>query len=244
MNSLQSTGHVSSVPQRPDRVDTSKGQDSTLNTCPTEDQYIVSHGRNGALGIFTADSPMGLQRGAAVVIQSVRGIELGRVLCAASSRQAQLLATTSHGTLLRVAAPADQVSRGQVEIEIFEAAKAHVQRAGLNLEILDVEMLLAGDRAIVQFVGEETDVDLLAAELEKPFAIAIRFERLGMAHSDHEGAEARCDKPDCGKTGGGGCTSCSTGGGCSSCGSGKIDMRDYFAHLRTKMEASNRVPLV
>jgi hypothetical protein len=52
-----------------------------------------------------------------------------------------------------------------------------------------------------------------------------------------------CDKPDCGRTAGGGCTSCSSGGGCSSCGSSKVDLRPYFSHLRDKMEAKGRIAL-
>ena len=63
------------------------------------DQFVVSHGKSGALGVFTAAEPLPLRRGQAVILQTNRGIEMGRVLSPATLRQARILGATSAGTL-------------------------------------------------------------------------------------------------------------------------------------------------
>ena len=148
-----------------------------------------------------------------------------------------------------LATPEDDVflqrARPQADM-LFEDCRRAAQELVLPLQILDVEVLLDGRHAIVQFVGGgEEDVTRLAATLAQQ-PIEIRFENLAapaaVDHEDH--ASGGCGKPDCGRVDGGGCTTCSTGGGCSSCGSSKVDLRPYFAHLREKMEATHRTPLV
>jgi hypothetical protein len=207
------------------------------------DQYIVSHGKSGAVGVFTAPEPLALKRGHIVLIETSRGIESGAILCAASLRQARLLGATASGTLVRPFTPDDESVKqrhDQLEQAIFETSRAWVERDALSLEILDVEVLFDGRNAIVQFVGQEASTEKLAVALERQFGLSIRFENLAAPRQEEH--EHGCDKPDCGRTAGGGCSTCSTGGGCSSCDSGKnVDMRDYFAHLRTKMES--RIPL-
>ncbi|HZZ81362.1 MAG TPA: hypothetical protein VFE62_22860 [Gemmataceae bacterium] len=208
------------------------------------DQFIVCHGKSGILGVFTAEEPMTLARGQAVIVQTSRGAEFGSVLAPASLRQARLLGTVSAGTLLRCANPADDASRSQIaerEQQIFDAARD--LSAGTSIEVLDVDLLFQGDFAIVQFVGRDDDVDRLGQALEQRFGISVRLENVAMPKEEH--AHGGCDKPDCGRSAGGGeCTSCSTGDGCSSCGSAKVDLRPYFSHLRDKMQAQQRIPLV
>lgn len=210
------------------------------------DQYVVSHGKSGVVGVFTAADALPLRRGQAVIVQSGRGLEIGTVLREATVRQARLLGAVSAGALLRGVTREDQTRRDEqtaLEHAIFETSRAWAQRDGLALDILDVDLLFDGRQAIVQFVGAEADTDLLAQALEAQFKLAIRLENLAdpIPHEEHEHG---CDKPDCGRTAGGGsCTTCSTGGGCSSCGSSKVDLREYFGHLRTRMETQQRTPL-
>jgi cell fate regulator YaaT (PSP1 superfamily) len=208
------------------------------------DQFVVSFGKSGALGVFNAPAPLVLRRGDRVVVRTQRGTEVGSVLCAATIRQARLLGATGTGDLLRPLAPTD-TSRlpalQQLARELYAAARQRVLQDGLRVEILDVDMLLDGDQAIVQYVGDEAALDTFAQALERRFAVAVRLENLAVAAStDNE--HGGCDKPDCGRNAGG-CSTCSTGGGCSSCGSAKVDLRDYFAHLRDKMEHGQRRPL-
>ena len=210
------------------------------------DQFVVSHGKSGVIGVFTLTSAVTLARGQKVIVKTNRGIEIGEVLGPASVQQARLFGATSAGILLRPYSSEDESRRlelAQLEQQIFDDARTRVARDVVEIDILDVDLFFDGIQAIVQFVGKDTDTEKLADAIERDFRLTIRLENLAVAPApDEHDHEHRCDKPDCGKEGGGGCTSCSTGGGCSSCGSGKVDIKEYFGHLRTKMES--RVPLV
>jgi len=212
----------------------------------THDQFLVSHGKSGVVGVFTYTEPLALRRGEHVIVQSSRGVEIGSVLCPASLRQARLIGSTSSGQLLRRATHDDQIHRDQqaeIEQTIFSTSRAWAHERGLALEILDVDLMFDDTQAILQFVGKETDTEKLAQALEEHFHLAIRLENLSGPLVPDEHEHGGCDKPDCGRSAGGGCTTCSTGGGCSSCGSSKVDLREYFGHLRTKMEDKQRIPL-
>jgi hypothetical protein len=219
----------------------------TRRTAAMHDQFVVSHGKSGALGVFTADEPLTLARGQAVLVRTNRGVEIGAVLCSATLRQARILGAISSGPLLRRLTVDDEARRdelAEVEHRIFETSRAWAQRDGLALEILDVDQVFDGAQAVVQFVGKNTDTEKLAQALELHFQLAIRLENLAAPAPPAEHEHGGCDKPDCGRSAdGGGCSTCSTGGGCSSCGSGKTDLRDYFGHLRAKMETDKRIPL-
>ena len=206
------------------------------------DQFVVSFGKSGALGVFTSTEPMRLGRGCAVIVQTDRGVEIGAVLGPASLLQARLLGATSSGVLLRRVSPADEAMREQradLSQQIFDTGRAWAQRDGLSLEILDVDLMFDGSQAIVQFVGDEAATEPFVFALGTHFKITVRLENLAVAKEEHE--HGGCDKPDCGRQAGGSCSTCSTGGGCSTCGSGKTDLREYFGHLRTQMES--RIPL-
>lgn len=211
-----------------------------------QDRYVVSYGKGGAVGIFTSAEPLHLRRGQNVVVQTHRGVEFGGVLCAANDRQAILLGAAPAGRLLRRVNAADEMRRREqaaVQQQIFETSRVASAEGALALEVLDVDLLFDAVTAIVQFVGSEADAEILAHRLEERFGLTLRLENLALA-TPHEEEVHGCDKPDCGRTaGGGGCTTCSTGGGCSSCGSSKVDLRQYFGHLRTKMEEQHRTPL-
>src|ERR1043165_223541 len=198
------------------------------------DQFIVTSGKSGAVGVFTSDEPLKLRRGQRVIIQTQRGIEIGSVLCPASLRQARILGATSSGALLRCVTSEDESHHTELatlEQSVFETSRAWAARDALDLEILDVELLFDAKQAIIQFVGVETpEMEVFAEALRQHFDLIIRLENVApqLAESDAE-PKHHCDKPDCGRSAGGsGCTSCGTGG-CSSCGTGKVDMREYFA---------------
>lgn len=205
------------------------------------DQFLVSYGKSGAVGVFTGDDVGPLRRGTAVVIQTSRGIERGSILGPATLRQARVVGAVSSGSILRVVTEADEEQQCELKSRaesLFAASRASARDEGLALDILDVDMLFDGRTAILQFIGAETNLDVFAAALQTQFDVIIRLENLVAPMPEEHG----CGKPDCGR-GAGGCTDCSSGGGCSSCGSHKVDMREYFAHLRTQME-QRRTPLL
>jgi hypothetical protein len=213
----------------------------------TGGEYLVSHGSSGGVGRFAAGPGQSYRRGERVVVESRRGLELGVVLCPTTPRHARLLADPAPGRLVRPATEADEAEARRLRERshiLFAEGRRLAAEAGLPFEILDVELMLDGRRAIVQHLRwAECDYGPFAEALGGAHGVDVLMEDLAVPPAPVE-EHGGCGEPGCGRAnGGGGCSSCGTGGGCSSCG-GKVDMRDYFAHLRAKMEQKQRVPLL
>jgi hypothetical protein len=209
-------------------------------------EYLVSHGNGGAVGRFTAPPTLTCQRGDRVVVHSARGQEVGVVLCPATTRHARLLGTPTTGELLRRTSPGDEELIRTLRVlgeRLFADGRRLAAELGLPFEILDVEVLFDGQRALVQHLRwAECDSEPFARALGRAYGLEVLLEDLAVPEPAEE--HGGCGQPGCGRAeGGGGCSSCGSGG-CSSCGSGKVDMTAYFAHLRTKMEQHQRVPLL
>jgi cell fate regulator YaaT (PSP1 superfamily) len=209
-------------------------------------EYLVSHGKTGAFDRFVATDQERFSRGDRVVLRSLRGLTLGVVLCQVTPRQANILAFAAPGQLLRRASSEDEAAQREMlrrEQQIFDAGRALAKELDLPIDILDTELSLDGRRAILQYLlAGANDIEPLAGRLAAQFDLEVWLENLAMAPPEehHDG----CGEPNCGKTGGGsGCDTCSTSGGCSSCGSKKVDLRDYFSHLRDKLD-ERRKPLL
>jgi hypothetical protein len=214
---------------------------------PGSCEFLVNHGKGGAVGRFLAAEALPLRRGDRVVVRSPRGLEVGVVLCPAGPRHARLLGDALVGELLRPAGPDDDAALERLRPlaeRLFEDGRRLALDLDLPAEVLDVEMLLDGRRAIVQHVqAAECDWDGFVAALRSRHGVDVLLENLALAAPAEE-EHGGCGKPDCGRGGGGGCTDCGSGG-CSSCGSGGVDLRAYFAHLRTQMEQQHqRTPLL
>jgi hypothetical protein len=205
-------------------------------------EYLVSHGKTGVLGRFVAVCAESLQRGDRVIIEGDRGISFGVVLCEASDRQSRLLGPVTAGKLLRRASSGDDSAHAEMrsrEQTLFESARRLVGELETPIEIVDVELALDGRRLILQCLAAAgADAGLLPERLAAEHGVDVWLENLAAPATQEE---AGCGKPDCGRLAGG-CSDCSTGG-CSSCGSGGVDLRQYFGHLREKMDA-RRIPLV
>ncbi len=204
------------------------------------DQFLVAFGKSGVVGAFALEEPTAFRRGQRVIIETDRGLEIGAIVRPATLTQARVFGTAASGRIVRLASADDEGEMRRLAERaeaLFEAARGEVAQAGLNLEILDIDWLLDGQTAIIQFVGKEEGTEQFAETLGQRFGITVRCENLAVPTvNEPEPESARCDKPDCGKEAGG-CSTCSTGGGCSSCGSAKTDISPYFAHLRKDMEA-------
>jgi hypothetical protein len=210
-------------------------------------EYLVSHGKTGVLGRFVASSPEPLLRGDRVVIQSQRGLGFGIVLGAASERQARLLGATPVGKLLRQVDRNDEAAHTEMlrrEEDIFAAARRLASLLRVPMDILDVELALDGQHVILQYVsGVGADLSAFLQRLAAEQGVEVWLENLVAPVTAEADDDGGCGKPDCGRSEGGGCSSCGSGG-CSSCGSKSVDLRAYFSHLRGKMQEEKRTPLL
>ncbi len=201
-------------------------------------EYLVSYGSGGSFGRFRPASASAFRRGDRVVVRSDRGLELGVVLCEATEGHVRQMPDGPPGELLRAAAAEDERA---AERQRERGARIHdeaVRRAGeseLPLEVLDVEVPLDGSFAVLHQVRwGDCDVRPFVSALSRQFDVQVILFEVGQQPAEEHG----CGRPGCGKTAGGGCSTCGTGGGCSSCGAGHTagDVETYFAGLREQME--------
>lgn len=215
--------------------------------------YFVQYGKSAFVGRFLAEFDHNLVRGVRGVIRTSRGIELGTVLCEAHPPFAN---RDQDGSILRLASESDVLAYEQLECrgqELLLTARERAGASGLPLELVDVEMALDEQSAVLHGLPwDECDATEFFAELSHSFGLVVRLldlSRLQSAKDEPTSSGGGCGKPDCGS---GSCTSCSSGAGCSlgSCSRGKVskaaDLTSYFAELRQKMETGipHRVPLV
>ena len=208
------------------------------------EEYLASFGLNGEFGRFRAAAPLHLRRGERVVVRGPRGLEIAEVLRRATPRHANFLPNTSVGQLLRRLTPADEQGENAMHVraqQLFARGGQLAAEIGLPLMLLDVEVLLDGEHAVLhQLRGEDADVRPFVSTLSREFALHITLVDL---RSDREGAvldesdeHASCGRPDCGQREDGGCSTCGSGG-CGSCGSAQPQETElYFAQLREQME--------
>jgi cell fate regulator YaaT (PSP1 superfamily) len=204
-------------------------------------EYLVSHGSAGAIGRFRCEPPIACRRGDSVVIRTERGLELGVVLCPATTRHEHLLKDAPAGALLRHPTAEDEqiaaVLRERQQL-LFDDARRLAAELQLPLEVLDVEATLDGHQVTLYYLRwAECDERPLVSALSRKHEALVAMRNLALP----EGASG-CGRPDCGHDKGG-CSSCSSGG-CGTCGKtiGK-DVQEYFAGLRRQMESSRRVSL-
>jgi cell fate regulator YaaT (PSP1 superfamily) len=208
------------------------------------EEYLASFGLSGEFGRFRTATPLQLRRGERVVVKGPRGVEIAEVLRPATPRHAHFLPNTSVGQLLRRLTSADEQSEGEMRLrahQLFERGGQLVAEMGLPLMVLDVEVLLDGEHAVLhQLRGGDADVRAFVSTLSREFAMHITLVDLGTDREERvpdEGDEhGGCGRPNCGRGADGGCSTCSSGG-CGSCGSAQPkDLELYFAQLREQME--------
>jgi hypothetical protein len=206
-------------------------------------EYLVSYGALGDFGRFRPSAPLDLLRGDLAVIRTARGVEVGEVMREATARHARILSETAVGDILRRVNDEDERAIGLLRdraADFFEEATRQSSEAPLPLLVLDAELLLDGEHAVLHFVRwQECDIRPLVSGLSRRFAVSVLAQDLTRE------AEAEAEQ-GCGSCGEGGCGSGGCGdGGCNSCGTVKPEeVQAYFASLREKMIARNRVALL
>jgi cell fate regulator YaaT (PSP1 superfamily) len=208
-------------------------------------EYLVSFGLTGEFGRFRAAGPLSLRRGERVVVRSSRGMEIAEVLREATPRHAHFLPNTSVGQLLRRLTSEDEQTesaRQSRRHELFERGRRLTAELELPLELLDVELLLDGQHAVLHHLRwSDADVRPFVSTLSREFELHITLVDLTgpkeTTNPEEEAEEHGCGRPNCGKAEDGGCATCGSGGGCGTCGTANPpDVELHFAQLREQME--------
>jgi hypothetical protein len=210
-----------------------------------ECEYLIGYGVAGEFGRFRSARPLACERGDRVVVRTHRGLESGRVLRPAAPGHARFLPNTTVGQLLRPYGPDDaraEAGLGDRAAAVLRRASELAGETGLPLEVLDVEVLLDGEHAVVHHLRwGECDVRPFVSTLAREFDVHVLLSDLtgtggASAHEEEELAGHGCDSGGCGSCGSGGCGSCGSGGGCGSCSAPAPSEMVRFAALREQME--------
>jgi len=164
-------------------------------------------------------------------------------MCPAQPEHAPFLSRTALGDLLRHLTQEDEnraEQAGFLSQQLFQDATELANELELPLVILDVEVLLEGQQAIIHHLREhDCDYRPLVSTLSKRHDIHVAMSNLALPKEP-----IGCGEPNCGQLTGG-CQSCGSGG-CDTCGKGvkKEDVTAHLLALRQMMEQNGRTPLV
>jgi cell fate regulator YaaT (PSP1 superfamily) len=151
------------------------------------------------LGEFTSGDGVNYARGVRVVLQTERGLELGEVLCPSNPRAREMIGEPTQGKVVRTAT-ADDVAKldrcRDLETRAFSTCLDLIRQRQMQMDLIDVEQLLGGERLIFYFVSEKrVDFRELVKDLARAFQTRIEMRQVGV----RDEAKLLADYGDCGK---------------------------------------------
>jgi cell fate regulator YaaT (PSP1 superfamily) len=166
-----------------------------------ETNYIVRYGATRNVGEFSVKGEETFARSDAVVIRTDRGTELGEVLCPADEKTKEYLGGQElSGRILRHATREDHAKRDEVyrkESEEFVGCQETIRERNLQMQLVDVEHLLGGERIVFYYLAEQrVDFRELVKALAKRYQTRIEMRQIGV----RDEAKLLADYGDCGKT--------------------------------------------
>ena len=180
--------------------------------------HLVKVGVLGHVGRLSAPSGRQFSRDDQVICRTVRGLELGAVLCVEEKPPAGAVGSEQYdGELLRRVTPDDSLILTRIDKfrdRAFEACSRLLQERGLQAVLVDVEHLFDGQSLFFYFLGEVPDeVHQLTNELADAYEKKVKFRKFT------ETLASGCG-PDCGteaaKCFSGGFSSCGLSSACKS----------------------------
>jgi len=161
--------------------------------------WIVRHGAMHLHGVFTPVEELSVSRGAAVVVQTERGTEMGTALCPATATAVEQIPDPTSGELLRLATPADHAKAQEHQArrhQDYDDAVRLILQHHLPMQLVDVEWLLGEERVIFYFLAEQrVDFRELVKSMARHFRKRIELRQIGV----RDEARLLADYGDCGK---------------------------------------------
>jgi len=160
--------------------------------------YIVRYGAMRLLGVFRTNGGAMYRRGAKVIARTERGLEAGEVLCQANPEVLEQLNDSTEGQILREMTPEDvhEVARirGRAPEEL-QICQRHIDKLGLQMQLVDVEHIFGGERIVVYYLAESrVDFRELVKLLAGEFQTRIEMRQIGV----RDEAKLLADFGDCG----------------------------------------------
>jgi cell fate regulator YaaT (PSP1 superfamily) len=162
-------------------------------------RYVVRYGVMRLLGVFGTRGQDRYLRGSKVIARTSRGLEAAEVLLEASDEVAQQIEDSPGGQILREMSADDSGELTHLhakERSEFEICRQHVQRTGLQMQLVDIEHLFGGERIVIYYLSEDRiDFRELVKGLASEFQTRIEMRQIGV----RDEAKLLADYGDCGK---------------------------------------------
>lgn len=162
-------------------------------------RYLVRHGTMRRIGEFGAAVGVEYRRGDRVIVRSERGTEVGEILCPATAEIVAALKDPIRGEILRAVTDVDRKKLKTIELERdndFEIAEKLIIQHKLAMQIVDIERIFGGERAIFYFLAEDrVDFRELVKSMAREFHARIELRQIG----PRDEAKILADYGDCGK---------------------------------------------
>ena len=160
-------------------------------------QYVCRYGSMRHLGVMSSASVF--RYGDEVVVRSERGTELATVLCEATEAAVIGLDETTQGRILRRLDATDRGDWSQLS-DLVRSDMAVATRCArslrLEMQIVDIERLLGGERVVVYFVADgRVDFRELVKQLGREFQTRVEMRQIGI----RDEAKLLADYGDCGQ---------------------------------------------
>jgi cell fate regulator YaaT (PSP1 superfamily) len=169
----------------------------TVRTMATH--YIVRHGAMRFLGEFEPTAEESYGQGADVVLRSDRGLEVGQVLCEATSRALEMISEPTRGQIIRCLSGEDRDAIGRLVEQSkkeFAACLEFIEQRQLPMALVDIEHLFGGERIVFYFLADKrVDFRELVKDLARAFQTRIELRQIGV----RDEAKLLADYGDCGK---------------------------------------------
>lgn len=160
-------------------------------------EYVVRFGSMRIMGVMTAKQPF--RYGDEVVTRSGRGTEIGTVLCEATPAAIDYMSEPTEGRIIRSVTDEDRSQWRHLQTNTaddLEICQRCIDALELQMELVDVERILGGERVVVYFLADgRVDFRQLVRDLAKQFQTRIEMRQIGV----RDEAKLLADYGDCGQ---------------------------------------------
>lgn len=160
-------------------------------------EYVVRFGSMRILGVLTARETFHYND--RVVARTDRGTEIGTVLCEATPTALASMSEPTMGKIIRHISADDSQQWDHIETQTRDdlaTCQKCIDSLRLQMDLVDVERLLGGERIVVYYVAEgRVDFRQLVRQLAGEFQTRIEMRQIGV----RDEAKLLADYGDCGQ---------------------------------------------
>lgn len=160
-------------------------------------EYVVRFGSLRILGVLSSREPF--RYNDCVVARTERGTEIATVLCEATATALDSMTDPTEGRIIRRMSEDDAKQWEHIQSQTRDdltICQKSIDRLRLQMDLVDVERLLGGERIVVYYVAEgRVDFRQLVRDLAGEFQTRIEMRQIGV----RDEAKMLADYGDCGQ---------------------------------------------